>query len=101
MDIRRLAEMMSATLSEDKNQRDAAEEQLKQVKHFGNTPCALENFLRFFFLLKKWTIACISVAIQRFLCLKVIEMFRIIQSTARCFIVFHCLDIFVVLTLVE
>lgn len=26
--------MMSATLSEDKNQRDGAEEQLKQVKHF-------------------------------------------------------------------
>lgn len=32
MDTARLAEMMRATLSEDKTERDAAEEQLKQVK---------------------------------------------------------------------
>lgn len=32
MDSVRLAEMMRATLSEDKTERDAAEEQLKQVK---------------------------------------------------------------------
>lgn len=38
MDTARLAEMMRATLSEDKNERDAAEEQLKQVKQY--TPCA-------------------------------------------------------------
>lgn len=31
MDTGRLAEMMRATLSEDKTERDAAEEQLKQV----------------------------------------------------------------------
>lgn len=49
MDIRRLAEMMSATLSEDKNQRDAAEEQLKQVKHFRKHAMCSWNF----FSLKK------------------------------------------------
>lgn len=32
MDTTRLAEMMRATLSEDKTERDSAEEQLKQVK---------------------------------------------------------------------
>lgn len=32
MDARRLVEMMGATLSENKTERDAAEEQLKQVK---------------------------------------------------------------------
>lgn len=32
MDARRLVEMMGATLSEIKSERDAAEEQLKQVK---------------------------------------------------------------------
>lgn len=44
MDIRRLAEMMSATLSEDKNQRDAAEEQLKQVKLFRKHAMCYWNF---------------------------------------------------------
>lgn len=34
METARLAEMMRATLSEDKNERDAAEEQLKQVKQY-------------------------------------------------------------------
>lgn len=34
MDTARLAEMMRATLSEDKTERDAAEEQLKQVKQY-------------------------------------------------------------------
>lgn len=38
MDMAKLAEMMRATLSEDKTERDAAEEQLKQVKQY--TPCA-------------------------------------------------------------
>lgn len=41
MDIRKLAEMMSATLSEDKNQRESAEEHLKKVKQIlRNTACA-------------------------------------------------------------
>lgn len=39
MDTARLAEMMRATLSEDKTERDAAEEQLKQVKQHTHTMC--------------------------------------------------------------
>lgn len=46
MDVRRLAEMMSATLSEDKNQRDAAEEQLKQVNHFRQHTMCSWNFFQ-------------------------------------------------------
>lgn len=41
MDTTRLAEMMRSTLSEDKTERDLAEEQLKQVKSY--TPCAHEK----------------------------------------------------------
>lgn len=100
MDIRRLADMMSATLSEDKNQRDAAEEQLKQVKLFRKHAMCYWIF----FLLKMGDSRsnCMEFDCDlKVFVLKVIEIFQIIHSTARCFIVFHCLDIFVVLTFVE
>lgn len=44
MDTERLAEMMRATLSEDKIERDAAEEQLNQVKQY--TPCAFAKICK-------------------------------------------------------
>lgn len=47
MDTARVAEMMRATLSEDKNERDAAEDQLKQVKQYHVLSMKIVKFIGF------------------------------------------------------